>query len=266
MRLVKWSYCFDPQALTSLTNSDTTGNINESSFDPQALTSLTGIASGNSAAAECFDPQALTSLTEEYRMGSILTPVSIHRLLRAWPKGYYLDKGSIAVSIHRLLRAWPPCPGPSACIHRSFDPQALTSLTFKNGEDKQDCNSFDPQALTSLTVMERQTEYGELVSIHRLLRAWPLAVSVLIGKVIVSIHRLLRAWPKGGYRMADNTMFRSTGSYEPDQFPLIENGLTKVLFRSTGSYEPDLGSKNLDIKGIRFDPQALTSLTGLNKI
>ena len=40
----------------------------------------------------------------------------------------------------------------------------------------------------------------------------------------------------------------------------------KVLFRSTGSYEPDLGSKNLDIKGIRFDPQALTSLTGLNKI
>ena len=35
------TFCFDPQALTSLTGPDSDGHIARDGFDPQALTSLT---------------------------------------------------------------------------------------------------------------------------------------------------------------------------------------------------------------------------------
>ena len=55
--------CFDPQALTSLTDSCLIANCGRISFDPQALTSLT-INHVNIATRQIsFDPQALTSLT-----------------------------------------------------------------------------------------------------------------------------------------------------------------------------------------------------------
>ena len=56
------------------------------------------------------------------------------------------------------------------------------------------------------------------------------------------------------------TLFRSTGSYEPDP-----DGVRYILkaqkFRSTGSYEPDLISFRVILTENCFDPQALTSLT-----
>ena len=55
-------------------------------------------------------------------------------------------------------------------------------------------------------------------------------------------------------------MFRSTGSYEPDQLNRDSIDLSN-RFRSTGSYEPDhqvAASRNFHCS---FDPQALTSLT-----
>ena len=56
------------------------------------------------------------------------------------------------------------------------------------------------------------------------------------------------------------SVFRSTGSYEPDQFRLTARKPTE-RFRSTGSYEPD--RNHIDLMGclVSFDPQALTSLT-----
>ena len=56
--------------------------------------------------------------------------------------------------------------------HGCFDPQALTSLTLNNRKVAAVMVGFDPQALTSLTAC-RADRLGSLcnVSIHRLLRA-----------------------------------------------------------------------------------------------
>ena len=56
------------------------------------------------------------------------------------------------------------------------------------------------------------------------------------------------------------SMFRSTGSYEPDPVTATST-FDDTKFRSTGSYEPDPHWDIIckDIKS--FDPQALTSLT-----
>ena len=100
------------------------------------------------------------------------------------------------------------------------------------------------------------------VSIHRLLRAWPFGIYCKHDNTNVSIHRLLRAWPTMLEVKLLIDTFRSTGSYEPDQYPpagvpkakgFDPQALTSLtsfllnfnnwyfLFRSTGSYEPDLG-------------------------
>ena len=56
--------------------------------------------------------------------------------------------------------------------------------------------------------------------------------------------------------------FRSTGSYEPDP-KSVGRLCEECLFRSTGSYEPDHAAEiNPVLQYGRFDPQALTSLTG----
>ena len=52
-----------------------------------------------------------------------------------------------------------------------FDPQALTSLTREMIRNSEASTSFDPQALTSLTDNSIKTVDGVAVSIHRLLRA-----------------------------------------------------------------------------------------------
>ena len=56
-------------------------------------------------------------------------------------------------------------------------------------------------------------------------------------------------------------MFRSTGSYEPDLVSGDIKGHIKLKFRSTGSYEPDQRVGGIFQHNVRFDPQALTSLT-----
>ena len=55
--------------------------------------------------------------------------------------------------------------------------------------------------------------------------------------------------------------FRSTGSYEPD--PAVRDMVPRSgQFRSTGSYEPDPADASAHWYALlRFDPQALTSLT-----
>ena len=55
--------------------------------------------------------------------------VSIHRLLRAWPHTIFYNVDFNGVSIHRLLRAWPFRQSADLRHGKSFDPQALTSLT-----------------------------------------------------------------------------------------------------------------------------------------
>ena len=125
-------------------------------------------------------------------------------------------------------------------MSQSFDPQALTSLTQKLPSNFRLWKCFDPQALTSLT--------GN-------------PVTIINPYYIVSIHRLLRAWPQGCIDYAAGLggfdpqaltsltlnlhlckkvagLFRSTGSYEPDlrtSYDFVWQG----WFRSTGSYEPD---------------------------
>ena len=99
------------------------------------------------------------------------------------------------------------------------------------------------------------------VSIHRLLRAWPTEITASTDTLTVSIHRLLRAWPNFSIHWSVISWFRSTGSYEPDQFSK-SNRCQLYRFRSTGSYEPDLdASPPSCVCILRFDPQALTSLT-----
>ena len=122
---------------------------------------------------------------------------------------------------------------------RSFDPQALTSLTYSISLKAVRATCFDPQALTSLTAnilqyvlwLARFRSTGSYEPDHQQQK------SVNIVKV-----------------------FRSTGSYEPDQsIRMIINAF--FMFRSTGSYEPDR-EKHWFITWIcGFDPQALTSLT-----
>ena len=122
---------------------------------------------------------------------------------------------------------------------QSFDPQALTSLTKQCEKWSKIPICFDPQALTSLTVRVRwglmllevfrstgsyepDPVIGDnlvpenLVSIHRLLRAWPSFGNLDLPRLRVSIHRLLRAWPTSFMLQTMLEVFRSTGSYEPD--------------------------------------------------
>ena len=97
-----------------------------------------------------------------------------------------------------------------------FDPQALTSLTRGWNDEWPWLYCFDPQALTSLTNLRQQVKELKIVSIHRLLRAWPFKTVYLKVCDIVSIHRLLRAWPMKANICYIILRFRSTGSYEPD--------------------------------------------------
>ena len=167
--------------------------------------------------------------------------VSIHRLLRAWPYFYQCHDSAAFVSIHRLLRAWPGETIPVWPKRSSFDPQALTSLTQTMLGLKLHIDTF------------RSTGSYE---------PDPVAWHAMHHAGIVSIHRLLRAWPStcSGISKKGCKKFRSTGSYEPDQFS--DRHLTRnIKFRSTGSYEPDLVVDLGKVTGERFDPQALTSLT-----
>ena len=75
--------CFDPQALTSLTNIESRTGGGAWRFDPQALTSLTRNIDELSSDYCSFDPQALTSLTNIDMLIIDELEVSIHRLLRA---------------------------------------------------------------------------------------------------------------------------------------------------------------------------------------
>ena len=143
----------------------------------------------------CFDPQALTSLTNATNTGENIFFVSIHRLLRAWPNGVNYGIREYLVSIHRLLRAWPKNATSMFLVRTSFDPQALTSLTGETIPVWPKRSRFDPQALTSLTGRAERSRTGGAVSIHRLLRAWPILLF---------------------YKHSSYPMFRSTGSYEPD--------------------------------------------------
>ena len=77
---------------------------------------------------------------------------------------------------------------------KSFDPQALTSLTYRRRSHLSFYRSFDPQALTSLTLRAYPAPH-----IPRTFRSTgsyepDLANDVLVVKeALVSIHRLLRA-------------------------------------------------------------------------
>ena len=100
--------------------------------------------------------------------------------------------------------------------------------------------SFDPQALTSLTSFS-----GAGICNRQCFD--PQALTSL------TMAHIFLPCPFYG--------FRSTGSYEPDRYPVRADG-NRNRFRSTGSYEPDLSdSQNTSGNKCSFDPQALTSLT-----
>ena len=105
------------------------------------------------------------------------------------------------------------------------------------------------------------------VSIHRLLRAWPplhLHPHQLLP--LVSIHRLLRAWPMFSDCTSLTDLFRSTGSYEPDQETSRRDGeqLWVSIHRLLRAWPPLSLVKILVF--LCFDPQALTSLTKLQML
>ncbi len=154
-------------------------------------------------------------------------------------------------------------PKPTIIIISGFDPQALTSLTLTARDinlssdrfrstgsyepDHKTVNfsptaklSFDPQALTSLTSFS-----GAGICNRQCFD--PQALTSL------TMAHIFLPCPFYG--------FRSTGSYEPDRYPVRADG-NRNRFRSTGSYEPDLSdSQNTSGNKCSFDPQALTSLT-----
>ena len=79
---------------------------------------------------------------------------------------------------------------------KSFDPQALTSLTQEAARDAERRYGFDPQALTSLTLyLGKVDTYGR--------RFDPQALTSLTLHLSCTYYTLQQ--------------FRSTGSYEPDQ-------------------------------------------------
>ena len=108
-------------------------------------------------------------------------------------------------------------PSNSSIYLKSFDPQALTSLTETGIRWNKVRNGFDPQALTSLTRLPKL--------LHSPLSAF----------------RSTGSYEPDPYLLAElETLFqfRSTGSYEPDRFFRIPSK-APCMFRSTGSYEPD---------------------------
>ena len=122
---------------------------------------------------------------------------------------------------------------------KSFDPQALTSLTQEAARDAERRYGFDPQALTSLTLyLGKVDTYGR--------RFDPQALTSLTLHLSCTYYTLQQ--------------FRSTGSYEPDRVPSNSSIYLK-------SFDPQ-ALTSLTETGIRwnkvrngFDPQALTSLT-----
>ena len=110
------------------------------------------------------------------------------------------------------------------CIQRSFDPQALTSLTQEAARDAERRYGFDPQALTSLTLyLGKVDTYGR--------RFDPQALTSLTLHLSCTYYTLQQ--------------FRSTGSYEPDQITTDDIDFN-IQFRSTGSYEPDHATDTAD--------------------
>ena len=153
-------------------------------------------------------------------------------------------------------------PKPTIIIISGFDPQALTSLTLTARDinlssdrfrstgsyepDHKTVNfsptaklSFAPQALTSLTSFS-----GAGICNRQCFD--PQALTSL------TMAHIFLPCPFYG--------FRSTGSYEPDRYPVRADG-NRNRFRSTGSYEPDLQPACRNVSFGCFDPQALTSLT-----
>ena len=132
------------------------------------------------------------------------------------------------------------------CIQRSFDPQALTSLTSNSVNFRMPVKSFDPQALTSLTqeaARDAERRYGfdpqALTSLTLYLgkvdtygrRFDPQALTSLTLHLSCTYYTLQQ--------------FRSTGSYEPDQITTDDIDFN-IQFRSTGSYEPDHATDTAD--------------------
>ena len=123
--------------------------------------------------------------------------VSIHRLLRAWPPRWRI--GRCFIGQFRSTGSYEPDPRKrkkcedgnkfrstgsyepdplslvKILVFLCFDPQALTSLTNCSCTPWSFDVSFDPQALTSLTRQSAEPWIRRSqVSIHRLLRAWPM--------------------------------------------------------------------------------------------
>ena len=123
------------------------------SFDPQALTSLTRLQPTISILISSFDPQALTSLT------MLLIRLTVRSQLFRSTGSYEPDPISFCVNSSLLLfrstGSYEPdrVPSNSSIYLKSFDPQALTSLTETGIRWNKVRNGFDPQALTSLTAV-----------------------------------------------------------------------------------------------------------------
>ena len=158
-------------------------------FDPQALTSLTQLpALPTFSVSTGFDPQALTSLTLFF--SSSTCELCMFRSTGSYepdPYSIFVTWAEAAVSIHRLITF-------NDFITVCFDPQALTSLTRKIYSALFRWNGFDPQALTSLT-----RPYIPLYTADWLFRSTgsyepdPTDYKVSSWIQTVSIHRLLRA-------------------------------------------------------------------------
>ena len=144
---------FDPQALTSLTLTARDINLSSDrfrstgSYEPDHKT-----VNFSPTAKLSFDPQALTSLT----MAHIFLPCPFYgfRSTGSYEPDRYPVRADGNRNRFRSTGSYEPDLSDSQNTSGnkcSFDPQALTSLTFYPGYYSMSVGCFDPQALTSLT-------------------------------------------------------------------------------------------------------------------
>ena len=98
--------------------------------------------------------------------------------------------------------------------------------------------SFNSQPHTRLTGRYSNTDGHRNLSIHSLIRGWPIDQISSGGMYYLSIHSLIRGWPTGTFGHVNIEFFQFTASYEAD--PLLIASLSFLLiFQFTASYEAD---------------------------
>ena len=120
-----------------------------------------------------FNSQPHTRLTGAVWKVPVLQSLSIHSLIRGWPGDLEHDQGHFYLSIHSLIRGWP-----DRRLHgvrgRRFQFTASYEADQRKQPELRSERSFNSQPHTRLTSYFTSTLITQLLSIHSLIRGWPL--------------------------------------------------------------------------------------------